>query len=40
MFIITLDALDGASKLRGHKGEEVGEDGEGADFWHSRMVHE
>jgi hypothetical protein len=28
-FIITLDALDGASKLRGHKGEEMGEGGEG-----------
>jgi hypothetical protein len=27
--IITLDALDGVAKLRGHKGEEVGEGGEG-----------
>jgi hypothetical protein len=27
--IITLDALDGAAKLCGHKGEEVGEGGEG-----------
>jgi hypothetical protein len=27
--IITLDAPDGAAKLRGHKGEEVGEGGEG-----------
>jgi hypothetical protein len=27
--IIALDALDGASKLRGHKGREVGEGGEG-----------
>jgi hypothetical protein len=26
--IITLDAPDGAAKLRGHKGEEVGEGGE------------
>jgi hypothetical protein len=27
--IITLDALDGAAKLRGHKDREVGEGGEG-----------
>jgi hypothetical protein len=27
--IITLDALDGATKLRGHKGKKVGEGGEG-----------
>jgi hypothetical protein len=27
-YIITLDAPDGAAKLRGHKGEEVGEGGE------------
>jgi hypothetical protein len=27
--IITLDAPDGAAKLRGHKGEEVEEGGEG-----------
>jgi hypothetical protein len=27
--IITLDAPDGAAKLRGHKGKEVGESGEG-----------
>jgi hypothetical protein len=27
--IITLDALDGAAKLRGHKGEEVREGGQG-----------
>jgi hypothetical protein len=27
--IIALDAPDGATKLRGHKGEEVGEGGEG-----------
>jgi hypothetical protein len=27
--IIALDALDGAAKLCGHKGEEVGEGGEG-----------
>jgi hypothetical protein len=27
--IIALDAPDGASKLRGHKGKEVGEGGEG-----------
>jgi hypothetical protein len=28
-FIIALDAPDGAAKLHGHKGEEVGEGGEG-----------
>jgi hypothetical protein len=27
--IIALDTLDGAAKLRGHRGEEVGEGGEG-----------
>jgi hypothetical protein len=27
--IITLDTLDGATKLRGYKGKEVGESGEG-----------
>jgi hypothetical protein len=27
--IIALDALDGAAKLRGHKGREMGEGGEG-----------
>jgi hypothetical protein len=29
VFIITLDAPDGATKLRGHKGKEVREGGEG-----------
>jgi hypothetical protein len=29
MFIIALDASNGVTKLRGHKGEEVGEGGEG-----------
>jgi hypothetical protein len=27
--IIALDTLDGATELRGHKGKEVGEGGEG-----------
>jgi hypothetical protein len=30
--IIALDALDGAAKLRGHKGEEVREGGEGIEL--------
>jgi hypothetical protein len=29
---IALDAPDGATKLRGHKGKEVGEGGEGAEL--------
>jgi hypothetical protein len=39
--IITLDAPDGTAKLRGHKGEEVGEDGEGVKLlaqWKSPLV--
>jgi hypothetical protein len=30
--IVALDAPDGAAKLRGHKGKEVGEGGEGVGF--------
>jgi hypothetical protein len=37
--IITLDVLNGAAKLRGHKGKEVREGGEGVDFWRSEKVH-
>jgi hypothetical protein len=38
--IIALDASDGAAKLRGYKGEEVGEGGEVSNFWRSGKVHE
>jgi hypothetical protein len=34
--IIALDAPDGATKLRGHKGEEVGEGGEGVGLFTQR----
>jgi hypothetical protein len=40
MSIIALDAPDGVAKLRGHKGEELGEGGKVLDFWHSEKVHE